>query len=97
MGKIKELIKNSKFWKIYFCSICVFVCLLVIGAIFFSFWLADYESSQNTVEADRIMSLFQDKKYNEILDKTDVVMTGFVSREDYEAKLKEAIEGKKLT
>lgn len=97
MGKIKELIKNSKFWKIYFCSICVFVCLLVIGAIFFSFWLADYESSQNTVEVDRIMSLFQDKKYNEILDKTDVVMTGFVSREDYEAKLKEAIEGKELS
>ena len=40
--------------------------------IVFSFWLADYESSQNTVEVNRIMSLFQDKKYNEILDKTGI-------------------------
>lgn len=97
MNKIKELMKNSKFWKIYFCSIGVFLCLLIVGMIVFSFWLADYESSQNTVEVDRIMALFENKEYTEILNKTDVVMTGFVSKDEYEAKLKEAIEGKKLT
>ncbi|MBE7058545.1 MAG: hypothetical protein E7387_05545 [Ruminococcaceae bacterium] len=97
MNKIKELIKNSKFWKIYFCSIGVFLCLLIVGMIVFSFWLADYESSQNTVEVDRIITLFENKEYSEILNKTDVVMTGFVSKEEYEAKLRDAIEGKKIT
>ena len=97
MNKIKELIKNSKFWKIYFCSIGIFLCFLFVGMIVFSFWLSDYESSQNTVEVDRIMTLFENKEYAEILNKTDVVMTGFVSKDEYEEKLKEAIEGKKLT
>lgn len=97
MSKIKELMKNSKFWKAYFYSIGVFFCLLLVGIIVFYFWLADYESSQNTVEVDRVMSLFEEKKYDEILDKTDVVMTGFVSKDEYATKLKEATEGKKLT
>ena len=97
MNKIKELIKNSKFWKIYFYTIAVFLCLLLVGSIVFAFWLSDYESSQNTVEVDRIVKLFENQKYSEILDKTDVVMTGFVSKADYETKLKEAIEGKKIT
>ena len=44
MSKIKELIKNSKFWKIYFCAIGVFVCILIIGIILLSFWLSDFES-----------------------------------------------------
>ena len=97
MNKIKELMKNSKFWKAYFYTIGIFLCLLLMGIIVFYFWLADYENSQNTVEVDRVMSLFEDKKYSEILDKTDVVMTGFVSKSEYEAKLKEAVEGKKIT
>lgn len=97
MTKIKELIKNSKFWKIYFGVISVFLCLLLVGAIVFAFWLSDYESSQNTVEVDRIVKLFEEQNYSEILDKTDVVMTGFVSKADYEAKLKAAIAGKKIT
>ena len=97
MDKIKQLIKESKFWKIYFCSIGVFVCLLIIGLIVFSVWLSDYQSSQNTVEVDRVLSMFEQGKYDEILAKTDVVMTGFVSKDEYEAKLKTAIEGKKLT
>lgn len=97
MSKIKELIKNSKFWKIYFCAIGVFVCILIIGIILLSFWLSDFESSQNTVEVDRVIELFEDKKYDEILDKTDVVMAGLVSRDEYKAKLQAALDGKKIT
>ena len=64
MNKIKELIKNSKFWKVYFYTIAVFLCLLIVGAIIFTFWLSDYESSQNTVEVDRIVKLFENQKYS---------------------------------
>lgn len=97
MGKIKALMKKSKFWKIYICAVSVFLCVLVVGLIIFSVWLSDYESSQNTVEVDKVMSLFENKQYDQILDKTDVVKTGFVDRAAYETKLKETAEGKKIS
>ena len=97
MGKLRTLIKTSKFWKIYFGIIGGFLCLLAIGLIVFSVWLSDYENSQNTVEVDKVLSLFENKQYSEIIAKTDVVMTGFADRETYEAKLKEAAEGKEIT
>ena len=36
MGKLRTLIKTSKFWKIYFGIIGGFLCLLAIGLIVFS-------------------------------------------------------------
>ena len=81
MGKLRTLIKTSKFWKIYFGIIGGFLCLLAIGLIVFSVWLSDYENSQNTVEVDKVLSLFENKQYSEIVAKTDVVMTGFADRE----------------
>ncbi len=97
MNKIKELIHNSKFWKAYFISIAVFLCLLLVGAVVFTFWLSDYEKSQNTVEVDKIVELFENGQYSEILDSTDVVKTGFVAKEEYEPLLKEAVSGKTIT
>ena len=69
----------------------------MVGLIVFTIWLADYESSQNTIAVDKVLSMFEEKQYSEIADKTDVVMTGFADRAVYEAKLKEAAEGKKIT
>lgn len=97
MSKLKTLMKKSRFWKIYIYAIGGFLCLLVIGLILFSVWLSDYESSQNTVEVDKVLALFERKQYAEILAKTDVVMTGFVEKDVYETKLKEAVEGKTIT
>ena len=97
MNKLKTLMKKSKFWKIYVYAVASFLCLLVIGLIVFTIWLADYESSQNTIAVDKVLSMFEEKQYSEIAEKTDVVMTGFADRAVYEAKLKEAAEGKKIT
>ncbi|MFR1517876.1 MAG: hypothetical protein ACLSVG_03735 [Clostridia bacterium] len=97
MGKIKTLMLKSKFWKIYFYAIGVFLCLLVVGLILFSIWLSDYESSQNTIEVDKVLAMFEQKQYADIIAKTDVVMTGFAEKEPYEAKLREAVEGKHIT
>ncbi|MBS5841889.1 MAG: hypothetical protein KIC77_00145 [Clostridiales bacterium] len=97
MNKIKMLMRRSKFWKGYFFAIGMFLCFLVIGLIVFSVWLSDYESSQNTVEVDKVLAMFKNKQYSDIIARTDVVMTGFVDEDVYEGKLKEAVEGKTIT
>lgn len=97
MKKIISLMRRSLFWKIYIIVIAVFVCLLIVGSILFSVWLSDYESSQNTIEVDRVVSLFENGEYAEIISHTDVVKAGLVSSSDYEAKLREAAEGKTLS
>lgn len=94
MKKIISLMRRSLFWKIYFIVIAVFICLLIVGAIIFSVWLSDYESSQNTIEVDRVLSMFENGAYSEIISHTDVVRAGLVNSSEYEAKLKEAAEGK---
>lgn len=97
MGKIKDLMKKSRFWKIYIYTIGVFLCLLVVGLIVFSLWLSDYESSQNTVEVDKIMSMFENRQYLDLIRKTDVVTAGLVDESVYEEKLRAAAEGKTIS
>lgn len=97
MRKIIDKIKGSAFWKVYVCILGAFLLLLIIGMIILSVYLSDYQDSQNTIEVDRVLSLFKEEKFDEILKRTDVVMTGFVSEKEYEEKIREAVKDKELT
>ena len=74
MNKIKMLMRRSKFWKGYFFAIGMFLCFLVIGLIVFSVWLSDYESSQNTVEVDKVLAMFKNKQYSDTVSYTHLTL-----------------------
>ncbi len=97
MKKIRSLMRTSLFWRIYFITVCVFVCLLIAGMIFFSVWLSDYEGSQNTVAADEVIAMFRNGEYADIVSHTDVVQAGLADASSYEEKLRQAAQDKSFT
>lgn len=90
--------KKSKFYKIYFSAILIFLLLLVVGIIVLFCWLKSFEKSQPTTIVNTVITEYlQQGKITELQKDFDLEISEFETEDNLKTVLGDAIKDKKLT
>ncbi len=89
---------KSKFYKIYFSVICVFVLLIVAFLFFLGSWLKGFEATQpETIVNSIIEDYLKSDDFYKITDITTLNVSPYESEENVNEFIAESVKGKKLT
>lgn len=91
--------KKSKhlFLKIYFAVVIVILAAMAVGLVWFSGWLADYESSNNTIVLDSVVNDIRAGNLSNIAAMAEPVKNGLDSEENFRDQLRELFSGKEVS
>lgn len=79
------------FWRVYLWVLVGLGILLVISAVLFWSWLADYQNSQRTKVVEGIVSLLEKGEYERIITENKLAGEEFEGKDGYAEQLKEAV------
>lgn len=87
--------KKSRFYRIYFSVVVLFLILLAVGLVILYGWLRSYEKSQpDTVVNSVITKYLQKGDYKGLRKDLDLTVSEFETDESMEAALEAALSGK---
>ncbi|MCQ2461702.1 MAG: hypothetical protein MJ115_06130 [Clostridia bacterium] len=90
--------KKSKFYKIYFSVIVIFLVALIAGLIILFTWLKSYEQSQPSTIVNSVITDYLDKgKFINLKKDLDLEVSEYENDATLESALSAAIKDKKLT
>lgn len=89
---------KSKFYKIYFTVICVFVLLIVAFLFFLGSWLKGFESTQPETMVNSIIEEYlKSDNFYRITDMTDLSVSPYESKENINNFIINEVKDKKIT